>query len=94
MTEDDSSEWPNGGEEVDSPKRGGILCEDYHHDGDQDTEDEGELESADNLGDFFEERGVFDFLSGSTPTHIDSEHVTEKGLADVKRNASKEDGEE
>jgi len=67
--------------------------QDYYACKTEDTEEHGELELLQDLGDFDEEVGELGFLGGSTPGHVDLEHVRKEGLGDMQRETSQEDGE-
>ena len=79
---------------VDAPQRGEHKGAHNHARGTRDAEDKRVLEFLHYLWDFFKECRVFYFLGCCAPYHVDAEHVAEKGLADVHREAADEDGHE
>jgi hypothetical protein len=56
-----------------------------------DREDESDTEALEDLGDFHEEIGAFDFLFGCTPGDVVRKHVSQHGLGQVDREITKED---
>ena len=66
--------------------------EDDHHNNRNDTEGERVLEALENLGHLDKEVGELGFLSGSTPCHVNLEHVSKESLGNVERQTTKEDG--
>ncbi len=94
MSENDGRQRPDGGEEIDAPKRRRDGGQTDHARGAQEAEQKREFEFLEEFGNFLEEGGILDFLGRGAPAHVDGEHVAEQGLADVQGEAAEEDGEQ
>lgn len=94
MADNDRSQGINSHKVINAPVPRKHRCARNHKSRARNTEDEGEFETLHKSRHFFEKGGVFDFLGGSAPRHVDFEEVAEKRLGDVHRYSAQEDGEE
>ena len=91
MTNNHGAEWINSHEICDAPLPGYSDGTRNYNTRAKKAEQKCELESLKKSRQFFEERCVFDFFSGRTPSHVDFEEMAEKSLGYVERNATKEE---
>lgn len=94
MGHDGDSHRNRGRETINLPAVRGVASQVNHNTNHGNHDHEHPLETAEDLGHLHEEVGIFLFLSGRSPVHVDAEHVRADRHTDVERKASEEDDEE
>lgn len=95
MADSHSCHGQNGHEILDLPI-GWDECavrKDDHSDDTGQRERHAVFKLLQNFGDFDEEVGKLGFLGGGAPSHVNFEHVREKGTGNVKGETAKENAE-
>ena len=80
MTDDNCAKWVDGHEISDPPEDRKSQCARNHEPYAKDTKDESSSKTLDKFWHFLKKVGLFNFLCGSTPSHVNFEEMAKKCL--------------